>query len=53
MRLTFRRPIRSLVAAVLVTAFVFPQNLVAQASQLAVSPLDLQNATVDASQARP
>lgn len=52
MKDTLWRFVRSLVAAALVTAFIIPQNAVAQASQHVVSPSDLQQATVDASQAR-
>ncbi len=42
--------VRSLVAVALVTAFVFPQPVIAQDSQHLVSPGDLQKAAVDASQ---
>lgn len=52
MRFALWRLIRSLVTAALVTIFVLPQNLVAQASQHVVSPSDLKDATVDTSQVR-
>lgn len=44
--------VRSLVAVALVTAFVFPQPVMAQDSQHLVSPGDLQKAAVEASQSR-
>jgi hypothetical protein len=43
---------RSFTGVVLITVFVIPQNIVAQASQHLVTPGDLQKATVDASQRR-
>ncbi len=43
---------RASAAAVLVTAFAVPHNLLAQSSPHVVSLPDLQKATVDASQAR-
>jgi hypothetical protein len=43
---------RSVVGAVLVVLFLVPQGAVAQAAQHVVSPLDLQKAAVDVSQAR-
>ena len=49
---TLLRCARSFVGAALLVAFFIPQNAVAQAAQHVVSPSDLQQATVDASQAR-
>ncbi len=43
---------RSFTGVVLITVFVIPQNIVAQAPQHLVSPGDLQKAAVDASQRR-
>jgi len=43
---------RSFMGAVLLTVFLIPQNAVGQASQHVVSPGDLHQAALDASQAR-
>ncbi len=43
---------RSFVGAVLVVVFLIPQNAVGQTAQHVVSPTDLQNAAIDASQTR-
>ncbi len=43
---------RTFTAAVLITAFTVPQTLTAQSAQHLVSPSDLQQAAVDASQTR-
>jgi hypothetical protein len=43
---------RTFTAAVLITAFTVPQTLPAQSAQHLVSPSDLQQAAVDASQTR-
>ncbi len=47
-----RNLVRTFSSAVLMTAFVVPQSLQAQAAPHLVSPSQLQQATVDASQAR-
>ena len=52
MRFAIWRLGRSFAAAVLVFLFWLPKSLVAQAPQHLVSPSDLQNAAVDASNAR-
>jgi Flp pilus assembly protein TadB len=52
MCLTLLRYARSFAGAVLVVLFLVPQNAVSQAAQHVVSPADLQQAAVDASQAR-
>jgi hypothetical protein len=43
---------RSFLGIILITIFVIPQNIVAQATQHLVSPGDLQKAAADASQRR-
>jgi hypothetical protein len=50
MRFSMWQPVRTLMAGVLVVFFAFPSNLAAQAH--VVSPADLQNETVAASQGR-
>lgn len=52
MRSAIWQCVRSFTFAVLITAFVLPQNVAAQASQHLVSPGDLEKATQDASQSR-
>ena len=52
MHFEFKQCVRTLTACVLATIFAVPQNLVAQAVEHVVSPVELQKAAVDASRAR-
>lgn len=52
MRTAVSQFVRSLASVVVLSIFAAPQNLVAQAPQHLVSPNDLQQAAVNASQAR-
>lgn len=52
MRTALSQFVRSLVSVVVLSAFAVPQSLFAQSSQHLVSPTDLQQAAVNASQVR-